>query len=151
MRSEPIYLPPIKWTNTTIVVISRRRAKGSCTWHSYIAYRWSRRLRKPSHLLCNNNDVTSLNIILWPHQRTLYARSHAIEMVFIVTEHAGSSASLKFHVIIENNFRTLGSDPVQSLVTKCPHLYLNCRRGWLYAISTIWKGATSGILLFVTA
>ena len=52
---------------------------------------------------------------------------HAIEMVF-VTGHAGSSAKI---VMLSQKiffFKTQVSDPVQSPVTKCPHLYLNCRR-----------------------
>ena len=39
--------------------------------------------------------------------------------------------SQKFHVIIENNYYFLRFgiwDSVQSPVTKCPHLYLNCSR-----------------------
>ena len=52
---------------------------------------------------------------------------HAIEMVFM-TGHAGSSA--KSFMLSQKIFffKTQVSDPVQSPVTKCPHLYLNCRR-----------------------
>ena len=32
------------------------------------------------------------------------------------------------------------SDPVQSPVTKCPHLYLNCRRVWMIHIKFINQG-----------
>ena len=39
----------------------------------------------------------------------------------------------QFHAVTENktSFKLWVSDPVQSPVTKCPHLYLNCRRVWL--------------------
>ena len=37
--------------------------------------------------------------------------------------------SQKFHAVMKVSFLRLWvSDPVQSPVTKCPHLYLNCRR-----------------------
>ena len=59
-------------------------------------------------------------------------RSHAIEMVFvfIMTGHAGSSAR-SFMLSQKIYLRLWVSDPVQSPVTKCPHLYLNCRRAWV--------------------
>ena len=42
--------------------------------------------------------------------------------------------SQKFHAVTENNIflRLWVSDPVQSPVTKCPHLYLNCRRACFF-------------------
>ena len=56
-------------------------------------------------------------------------RSHAIEMVFIVPGHAGGSAkSFMLSLQIYIFFKLCILDPVQSLVTKCPHLYLNCSR-----------------------
>ena len=45
--------------------------------------------------------------------------------VFIATGHAGSSAR---SFMLSCFLRLWVSDPVQSPVTKCPHLYLNCRR-----------------------
>ena len=72
--------------------------------------------------------VASINIIV--------PRSHAIEMVFvfIVTGHAGSSA--RSFMLSQNFLRLWVSDPVQSPVTKCPHLYLNCRRAWKIHVMT---------------
>ena len=54
--------------------------------------------------------------------------------VFIVTGHAASSAR-SFMLSQKVSFLTLwGSDPVQSPVTKCPHLVLNCRQAWISAL-----------------
>ena len=47
--------------------------------------------------------------------------------VFIATGHAGSSTR---SFMLSWKLRLWVSDPVQSPVTKCPHLYLNCRRAW---------------------
>ena len=65
---------------------------------------------------------------------TMIARSHAIEMVFVflVAGHAGSSAR-SFMLSQKIILRLWVSDPVQSPVTQCPHLYLNCRRAWMIA------------------
>ena len=67
------------------------------------------------------------------------ARSHAIEMVFIVTGHAGSSASLKFHVIIGNNnafFKTLrhrsGSISGHLVSPSISQLQASVVCGWLF-------------------
>ena len=51
-------------------------------------------------------------------------RSHAIEMVFIVSDLAWWGFSHKFHVIIVSNFSFLSLNlrSGQSPVTKCPHL-----------------------------
>ena len=60
-------------------------------------------------------------------------RSHAIEMVFIVTRHAECLASLKFHANIENNiyiFKILGLRSGLISGHCVSHLYLNCRRAW---------------------
>ena len=66
----------------------------------------------------------------------LHPRSHAIEMVFVflVTGHAASSARsfMLSQKKIAYFLRLWVSDPVQSPVTKCPLLYLNCRRACLH-------------------
>ena len=62
----------------------------------------------------------------------VFTRSFAIEMVFvfIATGHAGSSA--RSFMLSWFFLRLWVSDPVQSPVTKYPHLYLNCRRACVF-------------------
>ena len=51
--------------------------------------------------------------------------------VCVYSDRACWEFSQKFHAVIKVSFLRLWvSDPVQSPVTKCPHLYLNCRRAW---------------------